>query len=58
MLGPQQLVTSLRQLKETEDYIRSGRDTDDPTTRVATVRAGMEALLSAGLPAICSRRSA
>jgi len=52
MLGPQQLVTSLRKLKETDDYIRSSRDADDPATRIATVRADMETLLSAGLPSI------
>jgi hypothetical protein len=49
-LAPRQLVSTLRQLKETGDYIRSGRDADDPATRVATVRGAMAALLSAALP--------
>lgn len=51
-LGPRRLVSTLGQLKETRDYIWSGRDADDPAMRAATVRAGMEALLSAGLPSI------
>jgi len=48
-LAPRQLVSTLRQLKETGDYIRSGRDAGDPAARAATVRAAMEALLSAAL---------
>src|SRR6185437_4795743 len=51
-LSPQQMVSSLRQLKETGDYIWSGRDEDNPAKRAATVRAAMEALLSFGLPSV------
>lgn len=50
--SPQQLVSLFRQLKEIGDYIDSGRDADDPATRAATVRAGMEAMLSAGVPSV------
>jgi hypothetical protein len=52
VLGPRQIVSTLRQLKETWDYIASGRDADDPPARTATVRAGMEALLLAEVPSI------
>lgn len=52
MLAPRQLVSSLRRLREAVNYIWSGRDADDPATRTATVRAGIEALLSAGLPSV------
>jgi hypothetical protein len=48
-LAPRQLVYTVRQLKETGDYIQSGRDAGDPATRTATIRAAMEALLSAAL---------
>ena len=48
--------STLRRLKEAGDYIWSGRDADDPAIRAATVRAAIEALLSAALPAVPAER--
>ena len=52
MLAPRRLVSSLRQLRETGDYVWSGRDVGGPAARTARVRSGMEALLTAGLPSV------
>lgn len=51
-LGPRQLLPALRRLKETANYIDSGRDTGNPAVRTATIRAAMETMLLAGQPSV------
>lgn len=50
LVMPRQIVTTVRTVRGIFKYARSGEDAADPAVRVARIRAGMEALLLAGLP--------
>jgi hypothetical protein len=50
LLMPRQIVTTIVTVRGIFKYARSGQDAADSAVRVARIRAGMEALLLAGVP--------
>jgi hypothetical protein len=55
LLKPQQILTTIVTFRGIFRYARSGQDAGNPAVRVARIRAGMEALLLAGVPDVPER---